>query len=189
MGNLLNGKSSGTRTKNTRLNCATKHQVRAWATGNRAYQDRIQAEVCLRDTSGIKGKYHQQKGSQHKVAIIYMLDGEEVGRTEVAGRNVDEKGWWKGQDCEWVQAPDFLINAPGRWDVHFTSEATPCALPDDSDATFLGYVNAVEPDSDDAKEGTATDDVSEYITGIPNDYTILGGLILCGVLISRLIRR
>jgi hypothetical protein len=146
VGNLLNGIQTATLTKNTWALCATRHTVKAEATGAEAGKDNILVSYKLESTSGIGKGYHTKDGFLHKIRITIFKDGEIAYQQDVAG---DDSG-------NFITLPPFLITGEGKWEITTkTIAAGDCAKPEGEKNFAYLYAKTPEPVEEEQEEDRA----------------------------------
>lgn len=143
---MLNGVQTATLTKNTWALCATRHTVRAEATGAEAGKDNILVSYKLESTSGIGKGYHTKDGYLHKIRITIFKDGEIAYQQDVAG---DDSG-------NFITLPPFLITGEGKWEITAkTIAAGDCAKPEGEKNFAYLYAKSPEPVEEEQEEDRA----------------------------------
>ena len=174
MGNLLNGVQTATLTKNTWALCATRHTVKAEATGAEAGKDNILVSYKLESTSGVGQNYHTKDGYLHKIRITIFKDGEIAYQQDVAG---DDSG-------NFITLPPFLITGEGKWEITAkTIAAGDCAKPEGEKNFAYLYAKAPEPVEEEQEEDRAktAQDLTPLLT--------VGMVGLAGLVFGKVLRR
>ena len=172
---LTKGSNTEVLKLDTAMLCGTKHSLTASITGTEAYKDKIIVNAKMQDTGGMGTGYHYGNGYLHKLRVEILNGGKIVHQEDISG---DDTG--NGVSRE------YLINAPGRWDVQFKSKsAGDCAKPNGTQS--VGYFWATAPakeDDDNAGDGAPIINTNEYAPLIKTGL-ILGAALVLGKMMTK----